>query len=248
MKTFRSAGDLGDIVYSLPTVRALGGGVFYIEASQYTRQCLTRDRWAGIDRLLKAQPYITDVLEWRGQVVDVNLNDFRPRLVSRLSKGFDFKKSLADWMMETHGVPVIQKDRAWLNVEANRVAPVVINRTGCGRRQCNVYHNPSFPWHRAWEKYRQSAVFIGLEAEWEVFCNVIGEVPYHKTADLMDAAQVIAGCDLFVGNQSCPHAIAEGLKKRILLEVWIGGPNCLFERPGVVHGWDHRVQLPEVTE
>ncbi len=245
-KTFRSAGDLGDIIYSLPVVRALGGGIFYIEASQVTRQCLTRDKWAGIDLLLRKQPYIADVREWRGEVTEVCLNDFRPRLFARLRKGYDFKKSLADWMLETHLVPATAKDKAWLTVEPRPVAPVVINRTGTGRRQCNVYHNPQFPWHRVWQKYRDKAVFIGLPEEHEVFCNVIGDIRYERTDSLLDAARVIAGCDLFIGNQSCPHAIAEGLKKRIVLEVWPGGPNCLFEREGVVHGWDHKVKLPEL--
>jgi hypothetical protein len=73
-----------------------------------------------------------------------------------------------------------------------------------------------------------------------------GEVPHYKTKTLLEAARVIAGADLYVGNQTATHAIAEGLKKRIILEVWPEGPNCIVHRPGVVHGWDQYVKLPEL--
>ena len=31
MKTFKHSGDMGDIIFSLPTIRALGGGVLYLD-------------------------------------------------------------------------------------------------------------------------------------------------------------------------------------------------------------------------
>jgi hypothetical protein len=66
------------------------------------------------------------------------------------------------------------------------------------------------------------------------------------TKDLYEAAQVIAGCELFVGNQSACFWLAEAMKKRIVLEVWPGGPNCLIKRDGVVNGWDRTVELPQL--
>jgi ADP-heptose:LPS heptosyltransferase len=38
------------------------------------------------------------------------------------------------------------------------------------------------------------------------------------TPTLLDVARVIAGCKLFVGNQSSPRAIAEGLKIPVVVE------------------------------
>jgi hypothetical protein len=35
---------------------------------------------------------------------------------------------------------------------------------------------------------------------------------------------------LFVGNQSCPYAIAEGMKHPSILGVEPGAPDCLFYR------------------
>jgi len=62
----------------------------------------------------------------------------------------------------------------------------------------------------------------------------------------LDLAQVISGADLFIGNQSCAYAIAEGLKKRAVLEVCTWLPNCLFHRPDVTHGWDFGTKLPDL--
>lgn len=246
MNTFRHAGDLGDIVASLPVVRYFGGGVLYIEAADYTRQKLTPDNWCGLDLLLKQQHYIEDVRPWNRERVTINLNDFRARLTRAVSINQHVDRSLVDWMLETHQVPHTAKETPWLSVEPIRVKRVVINRTSTGRKRQHVYHNPLFPWHRVWRKYWDNAVFVGTPHEHRVFCATSGEVPYVMTNNLLEAAQVIAGADLFIGNQSCCHWIAEGLKKNIVLEVWPAGPNSLNNRPGVVHGWDENTPLPDL--
>ena len=91
MNTFKHSGDLGDIIYSLPTIRALGGGILYLdpaggESDPYIRaQCVdgkTRLNKQTIDflsPLLKLQPYITDVRYWNGEKVTYNLDEFRQK-------------------------------------------------------------------------------------------------------------------------------------------------------------------------
>ena len=234
-------------------MKFFGGGAFFIEAANYTRKVLTPDNWLGIDRLLKAQDYIVDVQPWdRSIYVNYNLNDFRSRLFHTIRKAagrYDWPgkdKHLTHWMCEAHSVPYEVLNEKWLTVEPNRVAPVVVSRAGPGREHHHVYQNPSFPWHKVWKKYGKQAVFIGTPVEHAVFCASCGEVKYQPTADLYEAARVISGCDLFIGNQSCPHAIAEGLKKNIILEVWEAGPNCLVYRPGVIHGRKHDMELPDL--
>jgi len=251
MMAFRHAGDLGDILYSLPVLRALCGGqpsALLIEATHYTRQCLTRDKWCGIDELLMRQPYIADVRPYNpGEGVTINLNDFRARLHMSMKAGIGKDKHLTHWMCEAHGVPHACMDSAWLHIEDPiKAARVVFVRSGPGRLPQHVYQNPAFPWHLVWKKYGNEAVFVGTEGEYEIFRVTCGDVPHYKTKTLLEAARVIAGCELFVGNQTATHAIAEGLKKNVLLEVWREGPNCIVNRPGVVHGWDNWVKLPEL--
>lgn len=251
MRTFRHAGDLGDVLYALPVLRALCNGdkgALLIEAANYTRQLLIPDNWCGIDRLLREQPYIGDVRPYsQGTPVSYNLNDFRARLFTAVRHGLGKDKHLTHWVCESHGVPFTCMDAPWLQVEQPiEAAPVVFVRAGAGRQSHQVYQNNAFPWHFVWEKYHKEAVFVGTPTEHEIFCATCGKVPHYKTENLFEAARVIAGCKLFVGNQTSTHAIAEGMKKRIVLEVWKEGPNCLVFRPGVTHGWDQHVQLPDL--
>lgn len=249
MLTYKHAGDIGDIIAFLPVMRYFGGGDLLIEAAPYTRQRLTPDKWCGLDLLLKQQPYINDVREWNFELCNYNGNDFRAHMHHATRKGLFNKikdKSLVDWQLEVHGVPLNEKDKAWLSVEPNKVARVVINRTGAGRPQHHVYHNPLFPWHAVWKKYHREAVFIGTPIEYEVFKAQIGSVPYYPTANLFEAARVIAGSDLFIGNQSACFWIAEGMKKNLILEVWPQGPNSNVFRPGAIQGFDQNILLPDL--
>lgn len=247
MITYRHAGDAGDLISALPVIRSLGRGILFLEAASYTRVPLSKDNWRGLDRLLKEQPYIADVMEWkRGENITYNLNDWRARLFKSIRTGQDREKSLLTWQLEQYQLPPSAAHEPWIKVEPKQIARAVFNRTGTGRRPEHVYHNPDFPWHYVWKKYHKDAVFIGTSEEHAAFCATCGEVPHVITKDLYEAAQVIAGCDLFVGNQSVCFWIAEAMKKRTLLEVWRNGPNCLVFRDGAVHGWNRDLVLPEL--
>jgi hypothetical protein len=245
--TFRHAGDAGDMIAALPAVRALGGGIFMIEAATYTRVPMMPENWRGIDKVLKEQPYIENVFAWDRRMTNYNMNDFRVRLGRDIRVGRSKDKSLVDWQLEQYGIPLTAKDNAWLQFsEPIKAARVVFNRTGTDRSRHHVYQNVRFPWHHVWKKYADDAVFIGTPDEHKVFCATCGEVPHYKTKDLHEAGRVIAGCDLFVGNQSCCYWMAEGMKKNLILEVWPDGPNSLSHRDGAVMGWDENIELPEL--
>lgn len=246
--TFRHAGDAGDIIYALPAIKYFGRGLLYIESAPYTRVAMTPDKWNGLDLLLKAQPYIADVKPWNREIVDRNLNDFRATMVRQLRQGIGRDRHLSDWVAVTFHLPLTIKDDPWLTVEPNRIARVVINRAGAGRPPHQQYYGKDFPWGRVLEKYGKDTVFIGTKIEHEVFCAAQGKIPYYPTATLLEAAQVIAGAQLFVGNQSACFGICSGLKKPCVLEVWHQGPNVLDGRPGAVMGWDHNVELPDLVD
>jgi hypothetical protein len=109
------------------------------------------------------------------------------------------------------------------------------------------YANPDFPWKRVIEKYGKWAKFVGTPTEHAAFNVAFScEIPYYETPMLLDAAIAIAQADLFVGNQSCPLAIAEGLKKRVICEVCLHCPNCISPRDTFMAGRDASVTLPEV--
>lgn len=228
----KSSGDLGDSVFLLPVLRHYGCRTLYLAAANWTRQRLTWDKWQTLVPLLKAQTYIDSVEEWLGQHVEINGDDFRAKMFKELRnpdspfKGY----SLIDWMLSTHNVPLTAKDEAWITVpESRREAAVVFNRSP-------RYHNPFFPWPDIVRKYGKDAVFVGLQAEYEAFSRLYGQVPYIQTENLLEVAKIIAGADLFVGNQSCANAISEGLKKQSIVECWPAGMNCLIPRKNVIWG------------
>ena len=99
-----------------------------------------------------------------------------------------------------------------------------------------------------WDKYARDAVFVGLPDEHAAFCREVGPVTQYPTDDLLQVARVIAGAKLFVGNQSSPRAIAEGLKKPVVQEIFMHDPNCCFNRPDEWDGRDGSVHLPELGQ
>lgn len=245
--TFKHAGDLGDIIFSLPTIRALGGGVLALHSERWTREPMTSDSKAqSLRALLITQPYITEV-RWLlpGDPADVNLNDFRAAYFRDFKKPeFPKQRNLCEWILRTHGCDPDEQNKQWLEVEPFRVSPVIVNRTGAGRKPHHVYRNREFPWREIVEKYKHDITFVGSSIEYADFCMRFGDVPRADTPDLHALARIIAGADLFIGNQSCAYAIAEGLKKPAVLEVCPWLPNCLFNRSDVVHGWGSDINLP----
>jgi len=93
------------------------------------------------------------------------------------------------------------------------------------------YREDKFPWAQIVEKYGDRMVFSGYNPEWAEFIERFGRIHYHSPTNLLELARVIAGGVIFIGNQSCPYAIAEGLKVDSIQETWKGGPNCIFNRP-----------------
>jgi hypothetical protein len=79
-------------------------------------------------------------------------------------------------------------------------------------------------------KKHKAARFVGLVTEWDVFCDQFGRVEYLPVAHAAEMADAIRNCRLFVGNQSLPYAIAEGLKVRTIQETFLGSADCVFPR------------------
>ena len=232
-KTFKHSGDLGDIIFALPTVRALGGGILYLDPTGGEVEPLVKEPLklkthtkltaAAIDSLkpfLLLQDYVQDVRYWAGEAVDYNLDEFR-RTQGRVN--------LADAHLQTFGLPTSHRDSAWLRVDhavEEKGFPIVINRTV--RYICNH----SF-WETTLPAYHPQCLFVGTPKEHEIFEYTFGyPVRYYVTPTILELARVIAGCRQFMGNASLPHAIAEGLKKNKVLEVYPLLPNVIFERPG----------------
>jgi hypothetical protein len=72
-------------------------------------------------------------------------------------------------------------------------------------------------------------------------------VEFASTTDLVDLASLIIGSELFIGNQSCAFAIAEGFKHPLILEVSPKQPDCIFVRENSQMVFDGQCVLPDVA-
>jgi hypothetical protein len=217
MKTFRHSGKLGDLVYALPTVRAMGGGTLYVHPGG--GQGIGERDACAIVPLLAVQDYISHADLWRGEPIDVDLDVWR-------SHFRPFSHSLAESHLLAFGLPLDEVNARWLHVNRPQAPSgrVLFGRTGIR------VGAPGF-WGTCYELFREKAVFVGHPNEHQCFCEQVGQIERLETANLLELACVIEDSALFVGNQSCAYAIAEGLKHRAILGGDAGAPDCLFHRP-----------------
>ena len=231
MNVFGHSGDLGDIIYSLPTIKALGGGkLFLFDSPGKTAHGMTPAKVDRIRPLLEAQDYIESV-EWSDIRLETSLNGFR----DHYGHG-----NLADMHLSTHGLDWRHRVEPWLSVEPRPIAKVVMQRSA-------RYHG-NFPWSDAVSVYGSEAVFIGLKDEHKAFCDQFGKVEHYDAQDFLELARVIAGSQWFIGNQSSPLAVAHGLKHRVIMEISPGGAqqHCVFQRADCIIVWDGKVEWPRV--
>jgi ADP-heptose:LPS heptosyltransferase len=221
-KTFSHAGDIGDIIYSMPAMRAMGGGSLILHPANYTRQRMTQQVADSLRPLLEAQNYVRAVRF--SQIPEgFALDGWREYT-------FPLIYNLADRVLDMAGLPHAERDLPWIAAEPNRVASVVIHRS-------LRYRNPRFSWPRILDRYSGKIVFIGLQNEHEDFEKNFGHIDYYPTANFLDLARVIAGADLFIGNQSSPLSLAVAMQKPFVLEQSPAAENwnCHFERPNAVY-------------
>ncbi len=230
---FSHAGDLGDIIYALPTIRVCGGGELWLfNMPGRTTHAMTPERAEKLRRLLEYQDYI-HAFGFNQHATDTNINGFRDHGCN----------NLADLHLATMGHHWYHRNTAWLKVpEPRKTYPVVITRT-------TRYITPWFDWGAICDKYNGQIGFIGLPGEWQHFCDSYKKsVPFIPADDFMEVAQAIAGCELYIGNPTCATAVAEGLKHpNMILEMPAQQePYLRFSRKGVVYCVDGKLELPDL--
>jgi len=241
-----SAGDIGDCCYLLGILSELPSGphTLLLEQSQQTKsKDMTALKWLldAIKDLAEAQPYIKECrLLKKNDKVDWKSANFR---VKHYTPGETLLRAHVNNLIDTlkTGHEIYGRNK-WLTVAplAEMNGRVVINRTG-------RYRNNSFNWKEVVRHYRSRLSFIGLHHEWMEFMGHFGYVEFHPTRNMMDVARAIAGSELFIGNQSCCNAVAEGLKHNLIQESHLTYPDCIFTRANAHHSGDGECILPNVS-
>jgi hypothetical protein len=224
MKSAMISGDVGDIIYSLSSIRALGVELVYLNFnSKYKLRTIgqTKFNQKGAEMLkplIESQPYIKEVRFYDGEKVDYNLDLFR-------WYGDLTYANLCSTILKTFGCSLEEMKKQWLFVEpVTRGKIVLINKT-------DRYLNNEVDWNEFIETYGEYMAFVGIQSEYDSFINEYKcDIPFFHTKDFLELAQLISGASLFIGNQSSPYSIAEGLKKDTIQVVCDQCPNCLFPR------------------
>lgn len=237
---FRSSGDLGDIVASLPLVEETPNGphsYFFVDRA-CTKPLTSRAHL--IKGLIERQPYIKEVL-CTEDTPDYDLAEFRGfhrADISLMEAQRQYVNSRYKTNIQTRG------DKPWIyNITPKPEADIVLARSP-------RYHNHLFPWFKILEHYRASnakILFMGPVEEHRAFTMQFGPVEHKATKDLLEVAELIAGASLFIGNQSSPLAVAEGLKAPRIAEVCLGVCDVIFrddKAQWVAHG---AVELPSIA-
>ena len=241
---YKHSGTFGDLIYSLSVVKKLGAGAFAI-ALNNIETCVARYGYRPdevdimhkgrftvadfnlIEPLLRRQSYITDVVPWKG-IHDIDLDQFR----GVLFRGFE--GNYVEAFYKTFNLPFTADvyDETWLEADPLRMASVVINRTF--RYRCP---SGTASWQNLLEQANitQNGIFVGSDEEHEDFEKSTGfRVQYYPVKDFKELADIIAGADLFMGNQSAAYSIAMALGKSSVLETIkikpLANNECYFPR------------------
>lgn len=239
LTTLLHFGSLGDIVYSISTARALfeshrrpvnfviaWGGKFAehdLMIHPFERYWIDETRAMQVAELLRYQPWYEDV-----HVVDyetgrsILAGPDRADVHHVYAGGILFKTGcpLPEHQFVNLGVHTDLSVR-WIDLpgEVPKVAqfaspPIIVARS-------QRYHN-QFVSYRSLLPYadQHPTYFVGLPTEYEAFCRDFGAfLPHLHTETVMDLAHVIDQAGMFVGNQSMPYVLSDGLKTPRVLEV-----------------------------
>jgi len=251
MKTFSNSGNLGDLIYSLAVVKHYGRGGYFVKLNnipnviqkygnggvppEYVGKLSQKD-FGLLKPLLEAQEYINSVAVYDEQThkIDVDLDEFRGVIHSK------YKGNFLGAFYTTFNIPFTDADliKPWLTVpNPKRVAKFVVARSPRWRSAApntnNIWMNLIMT-----NRLTTDGVFVGLPQEHEDFKNTFGvDIPYYPVKDFLELAQVIAGADGFLSNQTFTYSIAQGLGKETVLETFsarrtLQENECFFNRPG----------------
>lgn len=235
-KNFTTMGTFGDTIYSLCLMKHLGGGNLYVKLRALddfaknvigwkdagpAKGRMTEKDYEAIEPLLKAQDYLKHVAVWNGEQDDYPqmLDHWKMHLI-RGWQGNQTECYALTLGLDIHD-PAIKKVclfEPWLTpVEPIKIKnkPFVVNRTAR-----YLYGEPSEEWFRWVDSgLGECAIFVGSEEEHAEFEKTFCKIEHYKTKDLLELAQVIQGCEQFMGNQSVALSIAIGLGKSYWCEV-----------------------------
>jgi spore maturation protein CgeB len=217
---FRHRRKLGDVIYSLPAMRQLGGGTLYLDPTSLDGaqdRAVWKTRFAGLIPFLEQQAYIREVRIHDGEPFDVDLDAYLRTTHGTVGD----RVTIAANHFVGLGLELPNPMSPWLTADNPPAAyPVVLHRS---------YHYHGVVDYSFLLDFREKLYCVGADEERRPF-EAIGAKPL-VTRDVRELAAVVNRCGVFIGNQSLPLALAIGLGKRRMIEESDRLPNCTFGAP-----------------
>lgn len=212
--------DLGDIILSLASVQAAGGGNYYIQNNPNAIRMLAP--------LIEHQPYINKCGKKLLYKIDKSFVDFRN---GGLPYGVPLAELHARWIKQHTDL-----NKQWLFCPKDNKfkGRIIVNKT-------NRYANPLFPWKEIVNQLGESILFVGHDNEYDLFCRRFGKVERLIVKDYLELAIAINSSECFIGNQSSANCVAEGLKHRTIQEVCLWTPDCIYKRDNATFCYDGKI-------
>jgi hypothetical protein len=209
--------DFGDIVLSLSSVQAAGGGNYYIQNNTKAVNV--------VGPLIEFQPYIKKISNFGNESIDKSFVDFRKQ---GLPWGIPLALHHAEWVEQK-----VDFSKPWLTAceDSEYHGKIIVNKT-------ERYANPLFPWNELVKLLGSKMLFVGHDHEYELFCRRFGSVDRLIIRDYLHLATAINSSDCFIGNQSSANCVAEGLKHKSIQEVCLWQPDCIYKRDNTTFCYD----------
>lgn len=219
MKTFYHAGKMGDVIFSLPTIQAMGGGVLYLPKKAPEVEDLYGDMFV----LLRSQTYIKDVIQAPDTYsydtclpgIDINLNLHRTH---RKRGKVNMVQRYFDVFRIKQPVP-----RKWLHIPSDYCSGnLLFSLTNRFRERSRVN------WKKVYTEAQGVKFFVGTDDEHAYFERTIAPIQRLVCHDVAGMAINIYHASALYCNQSLPLALAIALGKPYFCDFKYGRTNCRF--------------------
>lgn len=227
------SGNGGDILYSLPAVKALGVRHFILNVfrSPDPLRKLTQEMAFSLVPLLLEQDYIDRVTVVRAGLsletvdpacigVDYLLDRFRLEDISQ--SHLMYAHARATGARINPNVPFLSLTDEEDATDRPDVVLAITPR----------YRVLTDEFIRELALYFENMVVLAIPEEWRTASGIPGGV--RQCADILEMARIIRSARLFIGNPSLASAVAEGLKAPRLVDLPIALPNAFPIGP---HGY-----------
>ena len=212
--SFLHSGRLGDLIYSLATIKELSKTHkcrLYIQVEKPKIGPHDSSRKTFIDKrcgdlilpLLRNQDFLETVNIYKDEKIDINLDLFRDIPINH-----SFYSSR--WFSHICGIN-INVENTFLSVKPH---DLIKNKIIVGRspRYRNAYINYKFL------KNTKNLLCIGLKDEFQDTKEDVNNLEFHECKDFLEMAEIIKASKFFIGNMSLQYIISEALKVPRLLE------------------------------